>query len=151
SGFALVLALLGGLLVAWPALAEDELFVGNAGRNSVTVYGRIANGDMAPVRTLSGAATGLSFIQNLAVDVANNELFVAVGSGPQGPAIHVYRLNANGNEAPIRTLTGAATGMSPPPIVLALDTTNNELFVANSNQTINVYSRTAIDNTAPLR
>jgi len=131
-----------------PALAQNELFVANAGNNSVTVFSRTASGNTAPIRTLVGAATGLSSIQALAVDVTNDELFVANGSGP---AITVYSLAASGNTAPLRTLTGAATGMSQP-IYLAVDPTNNELFVTNANnQAITVYSRTASGNTAPLR
>ena len=128
-------------------MAQNELFVGNGGNNSVTVFSRTASGNTAPIRTLSGAATGLSFIQGLAVDVAHNELFVANGSGP---AITVYSLTASGNTAPLRTLTGAATGMTQP-IYMAVDPTNNELFVTNGNQTITIYSRTASGNTAPLR
>jgi len=81
--------------------------------------------------------TGLSFIQALAVDVTNNELFVANGSGP---AINVYNLKRLATLRPLRTLTGAATGMSQP-VYLAVDATNNELFVTNGNQTITVYSR----------
>jgi hypothetical protein len=130
-----------------PALAQNELFVGNAGNNSVKVFSRTASGNTAPIRTLAGAATGLSFIQGLAVDVTNNELFVANGSGP---AITVYSLSASGNTAPLRTLTGAATGMTQP-IYIAVDPTNNELFVTNGNQTVTVYSRTASGNSAPLR
>lgn len=144
----LALAVLFAGVASLPALAQNELFVGNAGNNSVTVFSRTASGDTAPIRTLVGAATGLSFIQGLAVDVTNNELFVANGSGP---AIKVYSLTASGNTAPLRTLTGAATGMSQP-VYIAVDPVNNELFVTNGgNQTITVYSRTASGDVAPIR
>ena len=146
SGFALVLALLGGLLVALPAVAADELFVSNAGLGSVTVYSRTASGDAAPLRTLSGPATGLSFVSNLAVDVANNELFVAV---LQGPAIKVYSLNASGNTAPIRTLSTVPALSTP--LSLTLDLTNDELIVGTSGSTIDVYSRAASGNTPAKR
>jgi len=39
------------------ALAQDELFVTNGGGDTVTVYTRTANGNMAPIRTISGGAT----------------------------------------------------------------------------------------------
>ena len=47
----------GSLPAAW---AQDELFVANVFGNSVTVYSRTASGNIAPIRTLSGGATGLS-------------------------------------------------------------------------------------------
>ena len=42
------------------ASAQEELFVTNTSNNSVTVYARTATGNTAPLRTLQGAATGLS-------------------------------------------------------------------------------------------
>ena len=59
SRLAVLLTLLGGLLVAGAAEAQEELFVANDTNNSITVYGRTAGGNIAPLRTLSGAATGL--------------------------------------------------------------------------------------------
>src|SRR5690349_10364966 len=77
--------------IAW---AQGELFVTNQNANSVTVYARTANGDVAPLRTISGAATGLNLPEGLAVDSVNNELVVAnVG----GNSITVYAWSANGN------------------------------------------------------
>ena len=82
--FALVFAALGALLVALPAVAQDELFVVNAGLNSVTVYSRTASGNTAPLRTLSGAATGLKFSQVLALDLTNATGRGARRRGPLG-------------------------------------------------------------------
>lgn len=54
-GLTLPLILLGGLLVALPAWAQ-ELYVANALANTVTVYSRTASGDTAaPLRTLGPA------------------------------------------------------------------------------------------------
>ena len=94
------------------ALAQDELFVTNRSANSVTVYARTANGNVAPLRAIVGAATGLSTPQGLAVDTVNNELAVAnlVGAG----SVTVYARTADGNVAPLRTIVGAATGLSTP-------------------------------------
>jgi hypothetical protein len=48
-------------------------------------------------------------------------------------------------------LAGAATGLNVP-VGLVVDTVNNELVVANSNNnSVTVYSRTASGNTAPIR
>jgi DNA-binding beta-propeller fold protein YncE len=110
SRLAVLLTLFGGLLVAGTAEAQEELFVADVNTNAVTVYSRTAGGNTAPLRTLTGAATALSGPVRLAVDVTNNELFVA----NDGHTDNVYSLTASGNTAPLRTLTGAATGMSNP-------------------------------------
>src|SRR4030095_13063574 len=79
---------------------------------SVTVYTRTASGNTGPLRTLSGAATGLVAPQPLALDLTNNELFV--GNTFTANTITVYARGASGNMAPARTLGGAATGISAP-------------------------------------
>jgi DNA-binding beta-propeller fold protein YncE len=55
----------------------QEIFVPNGLNNSVTVYAQSANGNVAPLRTIAGAATGLDAPFGVAVDTVNNELFVA--------------------------------------------------------------------------
>ena len=142
----IVAILLGvGSGTAW---AQNELFVANNGNNSVTVYTRTANGDVAPLRTLVGAATGLNGPSGLAVDTVNNELFVA---NINNNSVTVYALTANGNVAPLRTLVGAATAMYMP-CGLAVDAVNNELVVASRlSDSVNIYARTANGNVAPLR
>jgi len=125
---------------------NNELFVANSNgsANSITVYSRTASGNTAPTRTLSGASTGLSSPDGIAVDTVNNELFVANNGGT---TINVYGRTASGNTAPTRILNVVTDGRR-----VFVDTVNNELFVANgSNSSIFVYSRTASGNDAPLR
>jgi DNA-binding beta-propeller fold protein YncE len=132
------------------ASAQNEIFVDNNGANSVTVYSRTASGNVTPVRTIAGAATGINSPEGIAVDSVNNEIFVA-NDFPANGTINVYGLTANGNVAPIRTIAGSATGMDTPR-GLAVDTVNNELFVVQvSAPAIAVYARTANGNVAPLR
>ena len=128
---------------------NHELLVAN--ESSITVYGRTASGNVAPLRTISGGATGLLNPAGLAVDTDNNEILVAnIGSGAvDSSSITVYSRTASGNVAPLRTISGGATGLAQP-IGLAVDTLNNEILVANRSS-ITVYSRTAIGNVAPLR
>jgi DNA-binding beta-propeller fold protein YncE len=149
--------------------AQGELFVTNKGDNSVTVYSRTANGDIAPIRRLAGADTGLAFPVGLAVDTVNNELVVVNHGGvifdPDLRIIHasitVYPLTANFNTPPIRTLSGPKTGLIAP-VGIAVDTVNNELVVTDAiflkdpdpfpfPPSVMVYSRTASGDTAPLR
>jgi hypothetical protein len=130
-----------------PAAAVSELYVGNSALNSVSVYSRTATGDVAPVRTLSGALTGLSYVQAVAVDVVNGELFVASGGGPK---ITVYDLTSLGNIAPKRTIAGASTGLAQP-LSFAVDTAHDELIVGTSNATVVVFDRNANGDIAPKR
>jgi DNA-binding beta-propeller fold protein YncE len=130
--------------------ANNEIFVANdfPAKGTINVYGLTANGNVAPIRTIAGSATGMNTPRGLAVDAVNNELFVVQVSTP---AIAVYARTANGNVAPLRTIVGAATGLDGP-IGISVDTVNNEILVANiSANTITVYSRTASGNAAPLR
>ena len=118
------------------------------GNNSVTVYPRTANGAVAPLRTIAGAATGLNGLYGLAVDTVNNELAVA---NYNVNSVTVFARTANGNIAPLRTIAGAATGLGLPR-GLAVDTVNNELLLPNgSKDSVTVYDRTANGNVAPLR
>ena len=146
-------ALLGEGVWHSTAWGQEELFVSNL-NNSITVYSRTASGDTAPIRTLSGAATGLSGPQALAVDTVNNELAV-VNEGPFPfffplSSITVYTRTVSGNTAPIRTLSGSATALASP-FGVVVDTVNNELVVANLSDGITVYTRTASGNTPPIR
>jgi hypothetical protein len=130
--------------VSGTSRAQDEIFVTNASNNSVTVYSRIATGNAAPLRTISGAATGISLPQGVAVDTVNDEVAVANSS-----SITVFARTANGNAAPLRTISGGATGLSSTR-GLAVDTVHDELVVA-SGATVKVFARTASGNVAPLR
>jgi hypothetical protein len=134
---------------------NNELAVANGGSGpvvtSVTVYAISANGNVAPLRTISGAATGLISpnVIGLAVDTVNNEFFVT--NGIPTNSVVVFARTANGNVAPLRTISGAATGLNHPYSV-AVDTVNNEVAVTNAvGNTVTVYARTANGNVAPLR
>src|SRR5262245_35796720 len=142
--WALVLTALSGLLVATPAVAQQELFVLDAGGDvpALSIYSRTASGNTPPIRTL-GEGIGLKL--SLAVDVTNNELFV--GSGNR---VSVYGRFASGSAPPLRVLQGAATGLLAP-IGLAIDLTHDELIVLNGDASVTVYARTASGNTPPLR
>jgi len=146
-GWAVLVALLGGLLGAPPAGAS-ELFVSNIGNSTITVYDRTASGNTPPLRTLGGAATGLNEPASVVLDLVHDELFVVNELPPGSPSITVYSRTASSNTAPLRTLS------LPPmePVGLALDPVNDELFVSNQlGNSVAVYSRTASGAAAPLR
>jgi len=76
--------------------------------NSVLVFPLGANGNTAPLRTISGTQTGLSLPLGIAHDSHGN-LYV---SNRTGSTVTVYPPLAGGNVGPLRTLT--ATGMGSP-------------------------------------
>jgi hypothetical protein len=164
SRLAVLLTLLGGLLTveaAGAAEALEELFVANRNLNSITVYRRAAGGNVLPLRTLSGPATGLGGPRALVVDLKNYELIVA---NEIANTITVYSLDATGNAAPLRTLSGpappfpGATGLGAP-VALALDYTHLEggpgvgaLYVVNElGNSVTVYLWPNAGNAAPIR
>ncbi len=134
------------MLAAWSAQAD--VYVANTAGASITVYATGAVGNVPPIRTISGPATGLNFPETVTVDTVNNELYVADFFGA---AIRVYPLAANGNVAPIRTLIdGPNSGLSQPRMV-AVDTINNEILVPSINNSVRVYPRLANGDIAPTR
>lgn len=78
---------------------NDELFV--MGSGSVLVYPRTASGDASPIRTILDGKLYSSHL--LAIDTANNELFVTNYYN----RLMVYPRTASGDVAAIRTISGA--------------------------------------------
>lgn len=84
--------------------AADNLYVANG--DSVLVFGYEGHGDEAPVRVVAGSETGLAANFALAVDPAG-----VIYSGtsqpwpPAGAYVSVFAAGANGNVAPIRSIT----------------------------------------------
>jgi hypothetical protein len=91
-------------------------------RDSVLVFALDASGDTAPLRTITGAQTGLSQPVGAAMDSQGN-LYVA---NRNGSSVTVYPPLANGNVTPLRTLT--ATGMGAPEAVALA--AGDDVFVA---------------------
>ena len=141
--------------------ANEEVIVGNRSSantsttSSIVVFSRTATGNVAPLRTIAGSATGLNYSHMLMLDPSSNEIFVVnaadAASPPAAASVTVYDRTANGNVAPLRTLSGSSTGLSIP-IGFALDRTNDEIVVTNAGPfSVTVYGRTASGDTAPLR
>src|SRR5438034_1113703 len=76
----------------------------------------------------------------IAYDTTHDEI---VAPNPLAAAIVVFRGGATGEEAPIRTIQGPRSGLSRPETV-AVDETNNELFVGDpGDRRVLVYRREA--------
>ena len=151
-GLSLLLALLatiGGL----EAAGAQELYVAN-GTNTITVYNRTDDGDVAPLRTLGGDSTGLSGPRGIALDLINDEMFV---TNYFNNSVTVYGRTASGDTAALRTISGGSTLLDFP-VGIAYDSANEELIVGNRSSantstasSIVVFSRIASGNVAPLR
>lgn len=115
---------------------------------AIRVYSRMANGNVAPLRTIQGTKTQLNLPMKIHVDTIHNEIVVA-NSG--GDSILVFGRTAEGNVAPLREIKGPSTGLDNPTGVY-IDTKNDEIWVAcPGTHTLTVYSRTADGDAAPLR
>ncbi len=101
----------------------DIYAANNDTMRTLVVFSREAEGNVSPLRELR---TPLGTF-GIAVDEAHQELILSV---QHDNAVTVYRKEASGDEAPIRWLQGDRTRLADPHGI-ALDTTNDVLFVAN--------------------
>jgi DNA-binding beta-propeller fold protein YncE len=115
---------------------------------SITVYAGDATGDVAPIRRIQGAKTGLNWPMAVSVDATRNEIAVA-NSGDS--SIRIFARGADGDAAPVRVLKGPRTGIHGP-MGVTFDVKNDELWVANyGDHTALVFARSAGGDVAPKR
>jgi DNA-binding beta-propeller fold protein YncE len=115
---------------------------------SITVYARTAHGDVAPLRVIRGAKTGLNLPLGVFLDTVSRQIVVANGGDD---ALLFFDAHASGDVAPVRVIKGSRTELGGPTGV-TIDRKRNEIWVANwNNHTATVYARTAAGNVAPLR
>jgi len=113
---------------------------------SITVYNLTDNGNIEPVRTISGEQTNLGTAGHggpggIAVDA--NYIYVV---RPAIDAVLVYNINADGDVAPVRIIAGNLTGMAVP---YGVDVNENFIYVANLDSAVTVYGLTADGNVSP--
>lgn len=118
------------------------MYVANAGSNAVTVYNTSSSlqGNIAPVRQLSGGSTKIGGISSIELDVANDRLWVA---DPVGNSLLVFEnaSSLNGNVPPTRQLSGTNSRLQAPQFLL-LD--GNRLFVSNTSGWLRFEDSTAL-------
>lgn len=121
---------------------------GKFGPPSITVYRADSEGNVSPLRVISGPKTQMNWPTGVSVDAQRNEVYVA---NDLGDSVLVFDGNAQGDVAPVRVLRGNRTLLRHP-LGVFVDTVNDELWVANfGNHSATVYRRGASGNTAPLR
>jgi len=98
---------------------------------------------------IQGQLTRLSrTTHGIAYDATNDEI---IAPNPLAAAVVIFRGGANGEEAPVRTLQGARTGLSRPETV-AVDEKNNEIFVGDpGDRRVLVFKRDADGDASPVR
>jgi DNA-binding beta-propeller fold protein YncE len=115
----------------------------------ISVFARLANGNVAPKRVIEGQATNLSrTMHGIAYDAIHDEIVIPVAlSG----AVLVFKADASGEVPPVRAIQGTRTRLVRPHTV-AVDPVNNEILTADpSMRAIVVFERMANGNVAPKR
>jgi 6-phosphogluconolactonase (cycloisomerase 2 family) len=152
----------------------EEMFLTVQDPPHVVVYRKYAEGDEEPVRILRGNNTQLADAHGIALDIKKQWMFVVnygngakyrepaqeggqVGGRVRGsgyftaPSITVYRLKAEGDVTPIRTIAGPRTQMNWP-AHMHIDEEAGLLYVANDgDDSILVFRTTDNGNVAPTR
>ena len=131
----------------------DKIYVaddGAPGAPSVLVYSAGSNGDVAPINTISGSNTSLSYPQGIAVD-SGGKIYVADYGADK---VLVFSAGSNGNVAAIDSIGGSNTGLSSP-TGLGLDS-SSKIYVADDGASgygpgsVFAYSSGSSGNVAPL-
>jgi len=123
----------------------------------LTVYPSGSNGNVAPVTTISGAATGLAAPAGIALD-ADGNIYVAntltantIGNRTFYPSITVYPAGSRDNAPPIAILSGHKTGLGYPTCI-AVDSSRNLYATGNpsfGSYSVNVYPAGSAGNASP--
>jgi len=128
----------------------------NVEKGRVTVYRAGSDGNVAPIATISGSKTGLSYPLGIALDSSGNIYVTNTYTGntkgsPPNSSITVYAAGSNGNAAPIAVIAGGNTGLDYPQGI-ALDSSGNlyvEGFVNGVGSSVNVYPARSNGNVSP--
>jgi DNA-binding beta-propeller fold protein YncE len=154
-------------------MTREEVAVTSQQYQGISIYSRTATGAARPLRTIRGESTLLADPHGVFLDSPNNEVFAAShgnwtemrsyaddavllpGEYKPGrferPSIRVYRADANGNVAPIRSIQGTSTLLAWP-MGIDVSRERNELAVANyGSNSILIFPRTASGDAAPTR
>ncbi len=94
--------------------AVNDSSGGGGTLGAIVVFPISAQGDVAPLRRIAGPATGLESVGDLAFDPESGQLVIASGSFQGQPSLRTFAVGANGDVAPLRIISGSATGVVAP-------------------------------------
>ncbi len=127
---------------------RDELYVLSKNNSEILVFSTIASGNAVPLRTISTSPLWPTTTVDFDLDLVHDEI-VVTDRTPGAAAIHFLPLLTSGTAAPLRSISGAATGLTDP-LAVAVDPVHDEIVVVN-NFSVRTFARTATGNVAPLR
>jgi hypothetical protein len=122
------------------------IYVADYAASAIDVFAPSANGNVAPLRSISGSLTGVAGPADVAVDPSGD----VYSSNFNTNTITEYAPGASGNVAPIRTIAGSLTDLEfNDDMSLAA---NGTLYVGNdTGGRVEVFAPGASGNVAPLR
>jgi hypothetical protein len=132
---------------------HDEIVAPNPLAAAIVVFHGGATGEEAPIRTIQGAASGLSRPETVAVDEKNDELIVG---DPGDRRVLVFRRDADGNAKPLRIIQGPKTKLLQV-VGVAVDPARDLLVVSSYSRLPNgvtgllVFGRIDEGDVAPRR
>lgn len=130
-----------------PVHKAVNLYVANSNGNDVLVFPSSANGNVAPSRDISGAATGLDGPTDLYVDTVRNLIWV---TNYFAPSVTAYPVAGTGNIAPTVTISGAATTFVDPEGIYVAQ--NGTIYVTDQGTaSVDVFAPGSNGNVAPTR
>jgi DNA-binding beta-propeller fold protein YncE len=117
---------------------------------AIKVYPLNANGNVKPLRVITGDNSQLDWPAAMKYNPENGDLYVANDIG-QSVLVFANAAKAQGDVAPARVIRGSLTRLRNPTGV-ALDLKNKEVWVSNlGNSSATVYPLMANGDVAPLR
>jgi len=103
-------------------------------------------------RQILGSNSGINSAYSINIDSVNNEIAV---SNNGADSVSIFQRTDSGDTLPLRTIQGTSTELNAPWGLAVyhdpLDPSLDEIYVANSNDTITVYHRMDIGDVTPLR
>ena len=119
----------------------ERLYVADYDANAIFVFAAGVSGNVAPIRTIAGAATELSEPSGVTFDSAG-DLYVA-----NGGSVLKFSKNANGNVAPLATLSGSNTGIG---YIISVSFDPTGRLIVAEDAAVSIFAKGASGNTAPV-
>ncbi len=124
---------------------QSAVYVVNGGNSAVHSFALGASGNVAPLTSLTGGATGLNGTTAVAIGT-DGRVYVASANNQ---SIREYPYGATGNATPDAVIAGPTTGLASPQ-ALALDD-QGRLYVANAaSNSITVYAPEVTGDAKPV-